>query len=54
MEENRIKTVEELIEALKQYPANMPIAINYEEFAHRGIAGIKVEDGKVYIVAEDI
>jgi hypothetical protein len=57
MEENRIKTfgtVGELIDALKQYPADMPVRINYEEFANRDVAGIKVEDGTVYIVAEDI
>jgi hypothetical protein len=54
MEENSIKTVGELIDALKSYPANMPIRINYEEFARRGITEIKVEDGKLYIVAEDL
>jgi hypothetical protein len=53
MEEN-IKTVGKLIEALKQFSPDTPIRVNYEEFANQDIAGIKVEDGKVYIVAEDI
>jgi hypothetical protein len=52
--DKNIKTVGELIEVLKQYPASMPVGICYEEFAHQNIAGIKIEDGKVYIVAEDI
>jgi hypothetical protein len=53
MDEN-IKTVGELIKALKQFSPDTPVEINYEEFAYRDIAGIKIEDGKVYIVAEDI